>query len=126
MFGSKSGEERFKGALNQYVVTKLSGTRRSYYVFHTRGEDPTSILIAALVIIKTSADDQLDLVSSIKERRTFTASAWNTVSCCEVLLWGHKDQKVFLHEEVTKGGAVSRVLGYEKGKEEDDVDTSNK
>ena len=120
MFGEKPGDERFKGPLNQYVVSKLTGVKRSYYVMHTRGEDPTSILITALTRMKTPGDELLALGSDITECRTFTAAEWLTVSCREVLAWGVADKKVFLHEELKGSAATSRVLGYEK--EKDDAD----
>lgn len=48
MFGAPPGMERHIGVLNQYVVTKLDTRESIYYIFHTRGENATSVLIASL------------------------------------------------------------------------------
>lgn len=115
MFGATPGDERFKGKLNQYVVTKLHGVRRSYWVLHLRGEDPISILIMELVKLKTSADDQLALVSDIKEHKTLTDRQWQAAdgSLIDVFAWGTKDKKIDIHREVEKWPLTSKVLGYE-------------
>jgi len=115
MFGAKPGEERFQGALNQYVVTKLSGAHRSYYVLHTRGEDPSSILIAEFTKLKTSPDDLHSLISSITERHMFSSSEWFAASSREVIAWGSEDKRVFLKDEITKSKLTSSIIGYEKG-----------
>lgn len=120
MFGAKAGEERFQGKLNQFVVTRLSGKSRAYWIFHTRGEDPMSVLVSALKEQDLPEDDVLRLGSAVKERQTLNEKDWNAVAqqqtdCNVVLQWGKgvDAPKVDLHKAVQTGAATSRVLGWE-------------
>jgi hypothetical protein len=75
MFGNHPGVERRQGVLNQHIVTRLDSVRRIYWVMHTRGEDPVSILIAALQALvnakKLKNEELLNLVSAIGTRQSF-------------------------------------------------------
>ena len=113
MFGEKAGDEQFQGELNQYVVSKLIGDKKTFWVFHKRSEVPTSILIHALTNLKTHIVKMVAIVSSIKKSEQLDEKSWQALSDFEIEPWyGSKQpQSVKIHEQVNSGTATSRMLG---------------
>lgn len=120
MFGEKAGAERFAGALNQFVVTKLTGKRRNFWVVHTKGEIAVSILITELTKLNIKGDEQVDIVRDIRRAEVLTKDEWEDVARQQAtngittFAWGSPDAKIELHKAMKDGGAASRILAYEK------------
>lgn len=116
MFGEQPGAEVREGKLNQHVVTKLVSPKRTYWVLHTKGEDPVSVLITALTKQKIESVDLLRMVSLIHSKVPLNARVFNAVRETEVLTWGTSAPSVL--GTLADKAVDSCVLAYEKA---DDV-----
>lgn len=116
MFGTKPGEERFQGKLNQFVITKLTGDSKNYWVIHTKGEEAISILISAMALMKMDTEQMIDAVKNLQvhllSQMEWIAMKVQQESGLVVYGWGTKE-KINLHDVVNKGISSSRVIGYE-------------
>lgn len=130
MFGSVPGDERRQGVMNQYVVSKLEADDVDYFVLHTRGENPRSILITTLTKHygeqkpKKSTDQIAELVhrlvSAVINERTYRdVSEYDRVKDIEVYLTGQKAQATI--ESIVSKATNSCVIGIVK-KTKDDAD----
>jgi len=118
MFGVKAGTERFQSPLNQYVVSRfwVRGNQQrdvlSYWVLHTRGEDPTSVLISEMRNKGISNDEIVDNISGLTFE-ILSASQWEKESGRSIIKWG-SPEKTNLHSSVVEVAPKrSCVLGYE-------------
>lgn len=122
MFGEKSGEEQYQGVMNQYVVSKLSGAERNYWVFHKRGENAVSVLIQELTKLKLKDEHFVRIVRSVQTTHQLTVIEWESIREQQadrdppedIFGWG-TDKPVLLHKEVSSSPDKSRVIGWEKG-----------
>ena len=118
MFGQQPGNERRIGVMNQSVITRLDGHKVTYYVLHTRGENPTSILITALTEAanaKRMPKDEADKfvfqrITGITAQQLYvSARDYDRVKDVEITMW-NQTKKATL-EAVTNAATGSCVLG---------------
>jgi hypothetical protein len=93
MFGQEAGAEKRLGKLNQHVVTRVYGKAKVFWVFHTRGEDPVSVLIMSLnkdvEAQRMKADEVFDIIARIDGYKTLLDKAdFDRVSMADVTPWG--------------------------------------
>lgn len=121
MFGQQPGEERRQGVMNQSVVTKLDAGNVAYYVLHTRGENPVSILIQELekemkrkLIARDEANKMIHArISEIATHHEYTTQeAFERVQETMVMPWGQLKEQTL--ESVTRTARGSCVLGVVK------------
>lgn len=123
MFGQEPGKERHIGVMNQHVVTKVDAPTVAYFVMHTRGENPTSVLIAALTKHYQTAnptksagevnDWVMDLVVATTDMRFYrTAAEFDRVKDTEISAPGRDVTETL--DTVVKRSTGSCVLGVMK------------
>lgn len=113
MFGAAPGEEQRQGIMNQYMVTAAKAPTRVYWIFHTKAENPISVLIAALTKQKVSSEDLTKLIVPIADLNTLpTLAAYERVKDNTVLVWGTGHKEATLDSLLVKA-TMSCVLAFE-------------
>ena len=121
MFGQVAKSDERMGKLHQFVVSKLiendigQGVCRSYYVLHTRTEDPVSVMLEAfnkLIDEKKLEPERIyQLIYVIGQRTSFTdQKAFDSISATLVRRWGSDNETSVL--DASNSAKGSCILGY--------------
>lgn len=122
MFGSEPGKERRQGVMNQHIVTRLDAQKVMYFVLHTRGEDPVSVFITALIAeakrVKKEPDETAQWIDTmvrpiVEQKQYTTKEQYDHVKDLHVVPWGHVNGDVTLESLVGKAKG-SCVLAFVK------------
>jgi hypothetical protein len=116
MFGALPGEERRLGKLNQYVVSKVITPSHVYWVFHTLGESPISVLIDSLKqVLHIKEAEWREIITQVRNTSTISElSIYNMVKATNVVEWNGKKQgtlESFVNKMKESGVTAYEIIG---------------